>query len=355
MRLGLFDYGPIEGCTKDICMSPARTLDPESPEILEMWVITFLIWAVLSIAAYLLVKFSKGDLRDWILATPYYSGMIGIGTLWFSVFIGGFVIPDGQFGAWTHSPSQYTTIGVLVYYQPIRTLVPIGFSIANFGALVALAEGWRRWAKDGIPDSNQYKLIVLFTIIALSILIMPILDVVAAPSYLNALGVWGLTFLVIVMGLSAFYSLLEAYRNGSGLRISSSLFLLSMWGTLVIAGSFWVEASLSFSRHFDRPIHIDASYTSFLFAALTPIFGSLALYSIAIKKGADISFESRLLTISGLIIFLALSYVVCYEMRVYKVFFNGNYNESLIGFHGHLLLSIEFLWLTYFGTELIDD
>ena len=188
--------------------------------------------------------------------------MIGIGTLWFSVFIGGFVIPDGQFGAWTHSLSQYTTVSGLVYYQPIRTLIPIGFSIANFGALVALAEGWRRWEKDDSRDLSQYKLISLFTIVALSVLMIPILDVVTTPSYLNALGAWGLTFLLIVIGLSASYSLFEAYRNGSGLGRLPSLFLLPMWGTLVIAGSFWVEASLSFARIFrqthppGRKLHI---------------------------------------------------------------------------------------------------
>jgi hypothetical protein len=279
--------------------------------------------------------------------------MIGIGTLWFSVFIGGFVIPDGQFGAWTHSLSQYTTVSVLVYYQPIRTLIPIGFSIANFGALVALAEGWRRWEKDDSRDLSQYKLISLFTIVALSVLMIPILDVVTTPSYLNALGAWGLTFLLIVIGLSASYSLFEAYRNGSGLGRLPSLFLLPMWGTLVIAGSFWVEASLSFARFFDRPIHLDASYTSFLFAALTPIFGSLTLHSIAMEKDSDTLFEKRLLMISGLIILLAVSYVICYEMKVYNSFFNGNYNESLIGFHEHILLSMEFFWLSYFGKVFI--
>ncbi len=351
--MGIFDYGPVENCSKEICMSPSRTLDPESPEILEMWIITFLVWAVLSIAAFLLVKFSRGNFRSWVISTPYYSGMIGIGTLWFSVFIGGFVIPDGQFGAWTHSLSQYTTVSVLVYYQPIRTLIPIGFSIANFGALVALAEGWRRWEKDDSRDFSQYKLIGLFTIVALSILMIPILDVVTTPSYLNALGAWGLTFLLIVIGLSASYSLFEAYRNGSGLGRLPSLFLLPMWGTLVIAGSFWVEASLSFARFFDRPIHLDASYTSFLFAALTPIFGSLTLHSIAMEKDSDTSFEKRLLMISGLIILLAVSYVICYEMKVYNSFFNGNYNESLIGFHEHILLSMEFFWLSYFGKVFI--
>lgn len=355
MSVRPFDYGPVEDCIKDICLAPSSTLDPESPEILETWAITFFIWVFLSTAAFLSVKWSKGDLRDWVMATPYYSGIVGIGTLWLSVFISGFVIPDGQFGAWTHSLRQYTNVSVLVYYQPVRTLLPLGFSVASFGGLVALAEGWKRLLNDGDSNSKDYKIVGLFIIIALLILAIPIFGVIAAPSSLNAVRTWGLTFLLIIIVLSGLFSILEVSNDGSGYSGLSFNFSLSMWATLVIAGSFWVEASLSFARHFDRPIHLDASYAAFLFTALVPLFGSMTLFSSAQKKSLDTSFESRLLLISVAIVVLVLAYVISHETGIYRSLFDGNYNNTLLGLHQHIILTLEFIWLTYFGTELIDD
>ena len=355
MSVGPFEYGPVENCIKDICMAPSSTLDPESTEILETWAITFFIWLFLFTTAFLLVKWSKGDLRDWVMATPYYSGIVGLGTLWFSVFIGGFVIPDGQFGAWTHSLRQYTNVSVLVYYQPVRTLVPLGFSVATFGGLVALAEGWKRLLNNGDSGSKDYKIVGLFIIIALLILAIPIFGVIAAPSNLNAVRAWGLTFFLSVIVLSTLFSILEVSNDGSGLSGFSFSFLLSMWATLVIAGSFWVEASLSFARHIDRPIHLDASYASFLFTSLVPLFGSMTLFYSAQKKSSATSFESRLLLISVAILFLVIAYVIFHQAGIYKALFDGNYNNTFLGLHQHIILSLDFIWLTYFGTELIDD
>ena len=347
--MGFFDSIPLD-CINPPCMSPQGNAAPD--EIQQMWIVSIAIWSLLVISAYFLVSKSKEDLKDWVMAVPYFSGFIGIGTIGISVLLGGFMIPEGEVGRWTESFSQYGSLGVMVYYQPMGTIIPLGFTLVSFGALVTLAEGWRRWW-GGKSDVNNfgYTLFALFSAVVISLLTIPVLGIFEPPSSLGFLGIWGVTFLVLLLCFAVIASINEGIRRGEVWDHFLSLFLLSTWAGLVMIGTFWVEVSLAFSRHFDGDIHTNASFAALLFSSLTPFFGSITVFYLATREGSERGFESRLLLISTAILILGASYLGAYEFEPYP----EDYSRPLLSFHEHILLATQFLWLSYFGTEMVDD
>ncbi|MAK40303.1 MAG: hypothetical protein CL993_01065 [Euryarchaeota archaeon] len=131
-------------CENLPCLAPAGNSQPDSELIL--WIISVTIWIALLSFSIILVNKAKGDLRDWILAFPFFSGFIGIGTMGLSVILAIFFVPSGEVGRWTENfHEQYASLSVLAYYKPMRFLIPVGFTIVSFGILISLVEGLRKW------------------------------------------------------------------------------------------------------------------------------------------------------------------------------------------------------------------
>ena len=350
--MGIFGNEPIPDCNSP-CMHPGGYAS--AGEIEQVWMVVLVIWAVLVVVSFLLVRSSKGVVRDWVMALPFFSGLVGLGSLGLSVISAGLVAPDGEYGSWMDSISHYSTLSVMVYYEPVETFVRVGFSVFCFGTLISLGEIWRRWWSSEIrSNKDALVLYVVLGILFLSVISIPVLGLVEPPDSLGILGEWGVFFLLLVFSLSILVSLSVGLGRKEGESVVSEvtmIFLLSTWAGMVLVGAFWLEASVSFSRHFDKPVHLNSRDAYFLFAALTPLFGSLSLYFLAWKDRRRREFESRLMLMSTAILLLAICYIIVNETGAYA----GKYSEALLGLHEHVLLSVEFLWLTYFGTEVVDD
>ncbi len=131
-------------CDSIPCLAPAGNSNSDSE--LTLWIITSVIWILMLTFSIILVNKGKGDIRDWILAFPFFSGFVGIGTMGLSVILAVFFVPTGEVGKWTENfHDQYASLSVLSYYQPMRFLIPAGFTIVSFGILISLVEGFNRW------------------------------------------------------------------------------------------------------------------------------------------------------------------------------------------------------------------
>jgi len=131
-------------CDSIPCLAPGGVSQTDSE--LTMWILTFSIWILMLTFSTILVYRGKGELKDWTLATPFFSGFVGIGTMGVSVILSIFFVPMGEVGRWTENfYEQYASLSVLSYYQPMRFLIPSGFTIVSLGILISLVEGLKRW------------------------------------------------------------------------------------------------------------------------------------------------------------------------------------------------------------------
>ena len=131
-------------CDSIPCLAPAGNSNSDSE--LTLWIFTSVLWILMLTFSIILVNKGKGDIRDWILAFPFFSGFVGIGTMGLSVILAVFFVPTGEVGKWTENfHDQYASLSVLSYYQPMRFLIPAGFTIVSFGILISLIEGFNRW------------------------------------------------------------------------------------------------------------------------------------------------------------------------------------------------------------------
>ena len=134
-------------CDSTPCLAPGGNSPADSE--LTLWIITSIIWILMLTFSTILVNKGKGDIRDWILAFPFFSGFVGIGTMGFSVILALFFVPTGEVGKWIENfHDQYASLSVLAYYQPMRFMIPAGFTIVSFGILISLIEGLKRWGEN---------------------------------------------------------------------------------------------------------------------------------------------------------------------------------------------------------------
>ena len=110
-------------CDSIPCLAPGGVSQTDSE--LTMWILTFSIWILMLTFSTILVYRGKGELKDWTLATPFFSGFVGIGTMGVSVILSIFFVPMGEVGRWTENfYEQYASLSVLSYYQPMRFYSP---------------------------------------------------------------------------------------------------------------------------------------------------------------------------------------------------------------------------------------
>jgi len=98
----------------------------------------FIFWSMLFFIARIFSKYS------WSRRIPFISGLVGILTVVLSILLAPKFIPEDALGNWSVSfHYHYTTISNLQYYQPMRTIIPIGFSFVSFGMLLITSMGWK--------------------------------------------------------------------------------------------------------------------------------------------------------------------------------------------------------------------
>lgn len=101
--------------------------------------VTVFTWAVGVLLAWKISKPTDPCIGE-VIKIPLVSGAVGLITIFTSIFLAPIAIPNGEVGRWDENFNEkYTTMSILVYYVPFRTLIPTGFSIVCFGVLISVA------------------------------------------------------------------------------------------------------------------------------------------------------------------------------------------------------------------------
>ena len=158
-------------------------------------------------------KFSKFRISSAkVLLAPRIGMIIGISTIFISVFLGlfsndvyeGIICPCH----WTEDfHNQYTTMSILVAYSPMKYIIWVGFNSVAFLAMITGFLGFNRWWKDPVFSTPGKKIVLI------------------------------------------------------------------IWLLLTFTLAFSISADLMFSRHFDRSLHIFFGYFFFVSTALGALFG----------------------------------------------------------------------------------
>ncbi len=180
---------------------------------------------------------------------------------------------------------------------------------------------------------------------------MSILVAYAPMKYVIWIGFNTVAFLAMITGFLGFH---RWWKNPIFTTPGKRLVLI-IWLILTFTLAFSISADLMFSRHFDRPLHIQLGYFFFTSTALGALFGHPLIYweSIARKeKGLQVSETGVKWSLYAMLtcFFLSLWYLDMYELQIFSTMILENRTEGILAISEHLLIIAQLTWLGSLST-----
>ena len=288
-------------------MLDGAVLPPSSDATPEQEMIRWIILIVSSLIAlgvgYLVTapvgsKFSKFRISSAkVLLAPRIGMIIGISTIFISVFLGlfsndvyeGIICPCH----WTEDfHNQYTTMSILVAYSPMKYIIWVGFNSVAFLAMITGFLGFNRWWKDPVFSTPGKKIVLI------------------------------------------------------------------IWLLLTFTLAFSISADLMFSRHFDRSLHIFFGYFFFVSTALGALFGHPLIHwesKDRRERGQPVSETGVKWSFIAMMtcFILSLWYLDMYELKIVSIMILENRTEGILAISEHLLIIAQLAWLGSLSTVFL--
>ena len=244
-------------------------------------------------------KFSKFRISSAkVLLAPRIGMIIGISTIFISVFLGlfsndvyeGIICPCH----WTEDfHNQYTTMSILVAYSPMKYIIWVGFNSVAFLAMITGFLGFNRWWKDPVFSTPGKKIVLI------------------------------------------------------------------IWLLLTFTLAFSISADLMFSRHFDRSLHIFFGYFFFVSTALGALFGHPLIHwesKDRRERGQPVSETGVKWSFIAMMtcFILSLWYLDMYELKIVSIMILENRTEGILAISEHLLIIAQLAWLGSLSTVFLS-
>ena len=184
---------------------------------------------------------------------------------------------------------------------------------------------------------------------------MSILVAYSPMKYVIWIGFNSVAFLAMITGFLGF----RRWWNNPIFSAPGKRVVLIIWLILTFTLAFSISADLMFSRHFDRPLHIQFGYFFFVSTALGALFGHPLVYweSVARKeKGQRFSEIGVKWSLYAMItcFLLSLWYLDMYELQIVSAMIIEKRTEGLLAISEHLLIIAQLTWLGSLSTFFLS-
>ena len=237
--------------------------------------------------------------KQWSRCIPSISGIVGMVTVITSVLLAPLVMPSGLVGRWDESfVEQCATISVLQMHQPMRVIIPLGFSFVCLGIAITTIKMWKNRnisfdIKKLSNGNNECKRFVV------------------------------MTFLVMT-------------------AIVNFATILGALGTLI------------FARHTDGELHVFFTCIVFSSWSISPIIATSLMLFVNGKPPPNKLCLGVLTFLTILILTLSIFYVFAYSSK------SSEFSKSLMRGEGdlalmeHIAFILELTWISTVGTQFLN-